>query len=83
MHGIMGIVYGAMLANIVPTLRAWWSRPSGLMISPPPIAEALRWIMAVMAVGVFLSGVRDLCAAAGVRGSAWPWDREKVAPLST
>ena len=24
MHGVMGIVYGAMLASVVPTLRTWW-----------------------------------------------------------
>ena len=75
MHGVMGIVYGAMLANIVPTLRTWWYRPSELALSPPTVGEALRWVMAAMALGVFLSGIRDLCAAAGVRGSAWPWAR--------
>ncbi len=75
MHAIMGIVYGAMLASIVPTLRIWWSRPTELALSPRPTVEALRWIMAIMAVGVFLSGVRDLCAAAGLRGSAWPWNQ--------
>ena len=75
MHGVMGIVYGAMLANIVPTMRSWWFRPSGLTLSPPTIGEALRWVMAAMALGVFLSGIRDLSAAAGLRGSSWPWSR--------
>ena len=73
MHGIMGIVYGAMLATIVPSLRIWWSRPTALALSPAPISEGLRWIMVTLAVGVFLSGIRDLCAAAGIRYSAWPW----------
>ena len=31
------------------------------------------WVMVIMAVVVFLSGVRDLCAAAALPGSAWPW----------
>ena len=53
MHGIMGIVYGAMLANMVPTLRTWWARPTGFVYSPAPISEALRWVMTLMAVGVF------------------------------
>jgi hypothetical protein len=75
MHGVMGIVYGALLANIFPTLRTWWYRPSELTLSPPTVGEALRWLMAVMALGVFLSGIRDLCAAAGLPGSAWPWGR--------
>ncbi len=73
MHGVMGIVYGAMLATIVPTLRVWWSTPTALVLSPAPISDALKWIMVVMAVGVFLSGIRDLSAAAGLRYSAWPW----------
>ncbi|PYU47782.1 MAG: hypothetical protein DMG54_00135 [Acidobacteria bacterium] len=77
MHGIMGIVYGAMLANIVPALRTWWAKPTGFAYSPAPISEALRWVLILMAVGVFLSGVRDLCAAAGIRYSAWPWVTQK------
>src|SRR6267154_5181977 len=28
MHGIMGIVYGAALAYLVPVLRVWWSKPT-------------------------------------------------------
>jgi hypothetical protein len=75
MHGIMGIVYGAMLANIIPTLGTWWYRPPGLRLSAPTVGEGLQWVMAAMALGVFLSGIRDLCAAAGLRGSAWPWVR--------
>ncbi len=77
MHGIMGIVYGAMLANMMPTLRTWWAKPTGLVYSPAPISEALRLVMIIMAVGVFLSGVRDFCAAAGIRNSAWPWVSHK------
>ena len=77
MHGIIGIVYGAMLANIVPALRTWWAKPTGFVYSPAPISEALRWVLILMAVGVFLSGVRDLFAAAGIRYSAWPWVTQK------
>ena len=73
MHGIMGIVYGAMLAYMVPTLRSWWSQSSQLIASSPPIGVALRWVMILMAMGVFVSGVRDLCASVGVRHSGWPW----------
>ena len=73
MHAVMGIVYGAMLAYVIPTMQIWWSRPTRLTLSPSPVAEPLRWFMVVMAVGVLLSGVRDWCASAGLRGSAWPW----------
>jgi len=79
MHAVMGMVYGATLANVVPTMLMWWSRPTRLTLSARPVSEPLRWFMTVMAVGVFLSGVRDLCAAAGLRGSAWPWQPTKTA----
>src|SRR5262245_21404052 len=26
-HAVMGILYGAMLANLLPTIAAWWSLP--------------------------------------------------------
>jgi hypothetical protein len=72
MHGVMGIVYGAMLANILPTLKLWWREPSGLSVVPA-VGMILRLIMIAMAFGVALSGVRDLYAATGASGSAWPW----------
>ena len=77
MHGIMGIVYGAMLAYLWPTLRLWWMRPTALRFSGLQISSVLKWILIAMAVGVLLSGVRDLCAAMGMRGSAWPWNRKR------
>lgn len=73
MHGIMGIVYGAMLACIAPTLPEWWSEPTELAIASPAVSIVLKWILVIMAAGVLLSGIRDLCAAAGMRNSAWPW----------
>jgi hypothetical protein len=75
MHGIMGIVYGAAIACLVPVLRAWWTEPSGLLIASPANSMFLSWTLTIMAAGVLLSGLRDLCAAAGVPGSAWPWAR--------
>jgi hypothetical protein len=75
MHGIMGIVYGAAIDCLVPVLRAWWTQPSGLVIALPANAVFLSWTLTIMAAGVLLSGLRDLCAAAGVPGSAWPWAR--------
>jgi hypothetical protein len=72
-HAIMGILYGAMLANLIPTLKTWWALPSALMVVLPPIPELLRWSLLVMAAGVFLSGVRDLYAAFGLPYGSWPW----------
>jgi hypothetical protein len=72
-HGIMGIVYGAALAYLFPLLRQWWTGPSSLVMVSPANSIVLSWTLTVMAVGVLLSGVRDLCAAVGVPGSAWPW----------
>ena len=73
MHAIMGIIFGAMLANFAPVLRSWWGAPTQLVLVPVAVPWLLRWTMMVMAFGVLASGVRDLCAAYEVPGSAWPW----------
>lgn len=72
-HAVMGILYGAMLANLIPTLVAWWSQPAGLVVAPPAIPELLRWSLLVMAAGVFASGLRDLYAALELPYGNWPW----------
>jgi len=72
-HAIMGILYGAMLASLFPTLVYWWSLPTDLSVELPEIPELLRWSLLVMAAGVFLSGVRDLYAALGLPRGGWPW----------
>ena len=74
-HAIMGIIYGAMAANLIPTLIDWWKKPTALFIQPAPVPEGLRWALLVMAVGVFLSGVRDLYAAFGLPNGNWPWKK--------
>lgn len=74
-HAIMGIVYGAMTANLIPTLIDWWNTPTALTISPAPVPEWLRWGLLIMASGVFLSGVRDLYAAFGLPNGSWPWKK--------
>lgn len=74
-HGIMGIVYGAMLANLAPVVAVWWSKPTTLSFSPAPVPAELRLTLAVMAAGVLLSGLRDLASAHGIPKSSWPWGR--------
>ncbi len=71
-HAVMGIIYGAMAANLLPVLWRWWSLPTALT---PTVAgpEPLRLGLVVMAIGVFLSGARDLYAALGLPHGGWPW----------
>jgi hypothetical protein len=76
MHGVMGIVYGAMLVFLLPTLAKWWNEKTGLAATDAVVPWQIQWLMAIMAVGVFVSGMRDLLASLGIPGSAWPWDKE-------
>ena len=61
MHAIMGIVYGAFLANLLPEMLRWNLLPTGFGQSYHGFPA---WVLAVLAAGVFLSGVRDLMASA-------------------
>lgn len=72
-HAVMGILYGAMLANLIPTLIAWWSGQPGLVSWSPPVPDLLRWSLSIMAAGVFASGLRDLYASLGLPYGGWPW----------
>lgn len=72
-HAIMGIVYGAMLAFLVPILYGWWLEPAGFVAKPSAEITLLDWSLLLMALGVFLSGARDLYAGLGLPGGAWPW----------
>ena len=72
-HALMGIIYGAMLANLAPTLFAWWRQPTALAAQTEAVPQELLWALTLMAVGVTLSGLRDLYAAMALPGCAWPW----------
>jgi hypothetical protein len=71
MHAVMGIVYGAALAHLVPEIIAGASRPTGL--APWQAPQVLRLVMPLMSAGVLLSGVRDLGAVFGPRWMRFPW----------
>ena len=73
-HAIMGILYGAMIAYLIPAMIEWWRMPTQLAFDPPAIPELLQWGLMVMAVGVVVSGIRDLYAACGLPYGAWPWN---------
>jgi len=72
-HAVMAIVYGAMLSLAIPVLWTWAGRPTALRLASVDAPDGLRWLLTLMAIGVFLSGLRDAAAARGVRGAAWPW----------
>jgi hypothetical protein len=72
-HAVMGVIYGAMLANLLPVLWRWSQLPTAIAPTETAAPEPLRWSLAVMAIGVFLSGVRDLYAALGLPHGGWPW----------
>ena len=60
MHAIMGIVYGAFLALVLPELWSWSHLPTGWGASYHGIPA---WILLLIAFGVFVSGVRDILAS--------------------
>ena len=60
MHAIMGIVYGAFLAFLIPEMIGWSRLATGLGSSYHGFPA---WILLVLAAGVFVSGVRDLVAS--------------------
>ena len=60
MHAIMGIVYGAFLACLLPELLEWRESPTGFGASYHGFPA---WLLAILAAGVCLSGVRDLIAS--------------------
>ena len=71
-HAIMGILYGAMIAMLMPSLIHWWSQPTAL-VALTGVPEVLRWSLTVMAGGVAASGMRDLYAALALPHGSWPW----------
>jgi len=77
-HAIMGILYGAMIANLIPVLMQWWSRPTALAVEWAPVQPPLSWSLLVMAAGVCLSGLRDLYAALELPHGHWPWPAERT-----
>jgi hypothetical protein len=61
MHAVMGIVYGAFLAFLIPQMSAWSTLATGF---GPSYHGFPAWMLLVLATGVFVSGVRDFLASA-------------------
>jgi hypothetical protein len=72
-HGLMAIVYGAMLGRLAPNVVDWSQRATSFASPDEAAPSALRTLLLCMALGVFLSGVRDAYAALGLRKGAFPW----------
>lgn len=73
LHGLMAIVYGAMLAFLLPVVVGWADEPAGLVAHAPAIGTPLRLLLTAFAVGIALSGVRDTIAAVVGPAAGAPW----------
>ena len=56
MHALMGIVFGLFLAKLFPNLLTWWHQAPGFALVNYGM---LSWLLSVLSLGVFVSGVRD------------------------
>ena len=56
----MGITYGIFLALLYPNAAGWFGAPSGFETASYGL---LSWILTAFALGVGLSGIRDLTAS--------------------
>lgn len=81
-HAVMGILYGAMAANLIPVLARWWTLPTQLAVVWTDVPAALQWSLFVMAAGVLLSGLRDLYAAFELPNGSWPWQTDAATSVS-
>ncbi len=59
-HTLLTLNYGVILALLAPLITAWAREPSGLVRAD---YGWLSWVCALAAVGVVVSGLRDLFAA--------------------
>ncbi len=70
LHSLMAIVYGAMLANLVPELLAWSRFETGLVSHQQLGGQPPLWISltaTAFGIGIAGSGIRDAMAAVGAQ----------------
>jgi uncharacterized protein len=60
MHALMGINYGIFLALVYPNAAGWFDMPAGFAAAHYGL---LSWVLSAFALGVALSGLRDLAAS--------------------
>ena len=59
-HSIMGIVDGAFLAYLLPEMWRWSQLPAGFGAAYHGFPG---WVLSLVALGVFVSGIRDAIAS--------------------
>jgi hypothetical protein len=74
-HAFMGIVYGAMVALLIPVMWRWWSLPTALVTEHHGVPTPLIGTLLLMGAGVFLSGIRDFYATLGLPHGNFPWPK--------
>lgn len=77
-HGIMGILYGGMLAYLIPVLVEWWFMDTAFMLVSATEWPLLHWILTFMGAGVLASGIRDLYASFDLPYGNFPWSRDSI-----
>lgn len=80
LHTLMGIVYGAMLAALVPLLLEATSGPTSLASLSDAPPTWLRWTLSAFAAGIAISGIRDAVAAAAGPRAAFRGRRHPTRP---
>jgi hypothetical protein len=69
-----GILYGAMIASLIPVLMQWWTLPSALVMRPPEVPGALAWALVLMAVGRCRCPACAICTPPyELPHGGWPW----------
>lgn len=68
LHMIIAMVFGAMVAAVAFEAGHWAELPTAWFYRPADVPELLRAVLAVMAVGVLVSGLQDALAAARLKG---------------
>ena len=72
-HGVMAIIYGAVLAHLLPVLWMDAQQNTALRWQPVEAPQWLSFVFILMALGVCFSGIRDLLATTGNQLAQWPW----------
>ncbi|MCI0335000.1 MAG: hypothetical protein L0228_17470 [Planctomycetes bacterium] len=68
LHVVIAMVFGAFVASIFFGAGHWGFEPTAISWQPAAVPAVLRGLLAVMAAGVFYSGVLDALAAIRLTG---------------
>ena len=75
-HGCMAILYGAILAHLIPQMAVWWTAETAWESVSYEVPRALEIGLFLMSCGLIASGIRDAYAALGLPGGSFPWHAE-------